>query len=107
MNVPAHKSILIDAFAGAGGNTISFAATGRWKEIIAIDHNAEVLACAKINADIYNVSEKISWHLGDCFEFISSMPQELRDQCVIFASPPWGGKSVSMSSGPCSDLSRS
>ena len=29
---PAERTVLIDAFAGAGGNTIAFARSGRWKQ---------------------------------------------------------------------------
>ncbi|MCJ1254271.1 hypothetical protein MMC24_002085 [Lignoscripta atroalba] len=88
---PAEKAILIDVFAGAGGNAIAFARSGRWKRVYAIEKDPKVLACAKHNAEVYGVHEKISWYEGDCFETIKKELAELGEFSVIFASPPWGG----------------
>lgn len=89
---PASKTILIDAFAGAGGNTIAFARSGRWKHIFAVEKDANVLACAKHNAAVYEVDKKISWIHGDIFDIISRRFKSLGQKAVIFGSPPWGGK---------------
>ena len=94
---PAEKAILIDVFAGAGGNAIAFARSGRWKRVYAIEKDPKVLACAKHNAEVYGVHEKISWYEGDCFETIKKELAELGEFSVIFASPPWGGTSLSPS----------
>jgi tRNA G37 N-methylase Trm5 len=91
-SAPARRSILVDAFAGAGGNTIAFALTGKWRRIYAIEKNPAVLKCAKHNAKIYGVEDKITWFEGDCFEILKNQLKDLAPYGVIFASPPWGGK---------------
>ena len=83
---------MIDAFAGAGGNTIAFAMSNRWKRVYAIEKDPEVLACAKHNAEIYGVQHLISWYEGDAFNIIKNELADLVEYGVIFASPPWGGK---------------
>jgi trimethylguanosine synthase len=88
---PSEKAILIDAFAGAGGNTIAFALSGRWKRVYAIEKDPQVLACAKHNAKVYGVEDLISFYEGDCFEIIRNELKEMAEYSVIFASPPWGG----------------
>ncbi|KAI6780137.1 Trimethylguanosine synthase-like protein [Emericellopsis cladophorae] len=101
-----NKTILIDMFAGAGGNTIAFANSERWERIIAIEKDISTLACAQHNADVYEVeSDIITWVHGDSFEFLDALrnrPGELHpdlrldmDTTVVFASPPWGGPGYS------------
>lgn len=92
-SAPADRSILVDAFAGAGGNTIAFAKSGKWKRVYAIEKNPAVLQCAKHNAKIYGVDDKITWFEGDCFEILKKQLKDLAPYSVIFASPPWGGLS--------------
>ncbi|KAL5334470.1 RNA cap guanine-N2 methyltransferase-domain-containing protein [Aspergillus crustosus] len=88
---PSDRKVLVDAFAGAGGNTIAFALSGHWKRVYAIEKNPAVLRCAKHNAELYGVADKITWFLGDCFEIIKSQLKDLAPYSVLFASPPWGG----------------
>ncbi|PYI19929.1 RNA methylase family protein [Aspergillus japonicus CBS 114.51] len=88
---PADKMVLVDAFAGAGGNSIAFALSGRWKRVYAIEKNPAVLQCAKHNAKIYGVADQITWFEGDCFEIIKNQLMDLAPYSVLFASPPWGG----------------
>ncbi|KAL9062771.1 MAG: hypothetical protein Q9161_009748 [Pseudevernia consocians] len=88
----ASKAILIDCFAGVGGNVIAFAQSERWKRIYAIEKDPRALACAKHNADIYGVRDRISWYEGDCFEILKTELVKLGPHSIIFASPPWGGK---------------
>ena len=90
---PAGRSILIDAFAGVGGNTIAFAKTGKWKRVYGIEKHPAVLQCAKHNAKIYGVDKKITWFEGDCFQLLRGSLKDLAPYSVIFASPPWGGMS--------------
>lgn len=100
--VPGSKSIIIDAFCGVGGNTIAFALSGKWKRVYAIEKDAATLACAKHNAEIYGVSDRITWFHGDCFEILGVVQKEkvtvdalkaiVGQFGVIFASPPWGGR---------------
>ena len=102
----ARKRILIDTFAGAGGNTIAFALSGRWDHIIAIERDTSTLACAQNNARVYEVDPSIiTWVHGDSFEFLATLfhqPEQIHpdiqiaiDETVIFASPPWGGPGYS------------
>ena len=94
---PAQCDVLIDFFAGVGGNVIQFALTERWSQIYAIEKNPSVLACAKRNADIYGVADRITWIEGDCFEVVGEQIINTVDEtkCVAFASPPWGGRYIS------------
>ncbi|KAI8243955.1 Trimethylguanosine synthase [Colletotrichum sp. SAR 10_99] len=96
------KRFLVDIFGGAGGNTIAFAASGRWDRVISIERDAATLACAQHNAELYEVADYITWVHGDCFEFLDKLKtdpagkltEELRvplEETVVFASPPWGG----------------
>lgn len=85
------KTTLIDLFAGAGGNTIAFALSGRWEKVIAIERDASVLSCAQHNASIYGVFDKITWIHDDCFSYILKSSDIDPSKTVIFASPPWGG----------------
>ena len=104
---PESKGILIDCFAGVGGNVIAFARSGRWKRVYAIEEDPKALACAKHNAEIYGVQDQISWYEGDCFLFLRNELADLAEHSVIFASPPWGGKldslrlAVGISSNSC------
>lgn len=88
---PAEKAILIDCFAGVGGNAIAFALSGRWKRVYAIERDPKILECAIHNAEIYGVHNQISWYQGDCFEVLMKELADLVNHSVIFASPPWGG----------------
>lgn len=91
-SAPKGRSILVDAFAGAGGNTIAFALSGRWKRVYGIEKDPAVLQCAKHNAKVYGVENKITWFQGDCFEILKAQLKDLAPYSVLFASPPWGGK---------------
>ena len=86
--------MIIDCFAGAGGNTIAFALSNRWERIFAIEKDLTALACAKHNAAIYGVDKKIFWIKGDCFNEIKKRfkGSDMKNDSVIFGSPPWGGE---------------
>jgi len=84
---------LIDCFAGVGGNVIAFAQSDRWKRVYAIEKDPKAIACAKHNAEIYDVRDKISWYEGDCFSVLNNELADLGEYSIIFASPPWGGES--------------
>lgn len=51
-----------------------------------------MLACAKHNAAVYGVSNKIWWIQGDCFDVLKKRLKAVAKEAVIFASPPWGGE---------------
>lgn len=57
----------------------------------AIERNAQVLACAKHNAEVYGAANKIAWYEGDCFKIIEKELADMGEYSVVFASPPWGG----------------
>jgi trimethylguanosine synthase len=91
---PESKSIIIDAFAGAGGNAIAFALSGRFKQVFAIEKDPATLACARHNAEVYGVASKIWWIEGDCFDVLKKRLKSLAKDAIVFASPPWGGLSL-------------
>ena len=76
--------VIIDAFCGVGGNTIQFAMT--CSHVIAIDIDEKRIECAKNNARVYGVEDRIEFIVGNYFEL---MPYLKAD--VVFLSPPWGG----------------
>jgi trimethylguanosine synthase len=83
-----HCEIVLDAFCGAGGNTIQFA---RYVEqVIACDSNNIRLGLARHNAYMYGVYSRIEFFIGNFFELNTSF---LAD--VVFLSPPWGGPNYS------------
>lgn len=98
---PQNTPIIIDAFAGSGGNTIAFARHPLCRKVIAIEKDPEVLACGMHNASLYGVGAKICWVLGDAFEVLdrgknAGMLDVWRREAgsgglVVFGSPPWGG----------------
>ncbi|KAK9454067.1 RNA cap guanine-N2 methyltransferase-domain-containing protein [Dipodascopsis uninucleata] len=79
-------SVIVDAFCGAGGNSIQFA--HYVDKVIAIDSNPVTLACARHNAEVYGVRDKIEFIEGDFFEYASGLKAD-----AVFLSPPWGGPS--------------
>lgn len=93
---PENKRILIDAFAGVGGNTIAFAQTGRWDQIFAIEKDPLALQCGKHNAQVYGVSNKIWWINGDFFDIMKKRLSSVASEAIIFGSPPWGGEKVEL-----------
>ena len=98
---PKEKTMIIDAFAGAGGNAIAFALSGRWERVFAIEKDPKVLKCAKHNADVYGLANKIWWIQGDCFDVIKKRFSAMGKSAIIFASPPWGGRSLVLSLHYC------
>ncbi|KAI8603762.1 RNA cap guanine-N2 methyltransferase-domain-containing protein [Dissophora ornata] len=76
--------VIIDAFCGVGGNAIQFALTCH--RVIAIDIDPVRLMCARNNARIYGVEDRIEFICGD---YMTLIPRLKAD--VVFLSPPWGG----------------
>lgn len=64
----------------------------RWERIFAIDKDPKVLECAKHNAELYGVLDRISWYEGDYHDLLHNELKDFAGDSVIFASPPWGGK---------------
>lgn len=116
---PGRCGVVVDAFCGVGGNAIQFAftcekgpvlppspspsstfLTTSWNDtVIAIDNSPTRLACAKHNAEIYGVADRIEFILADFPSWSKDYVARLRagtvppdDQVeVVFLSPPWGG----------------
>ncbi|KAI7869238.1 RNA cap guanine-N2 methyltransferase-domain-containing protein [Spinellus fusiger] len=85
------SNVIIDAFCGCGGNAIQFAFTCE-KAVIAIDVDPVKLHCARNNARIYGVEDRIEFIQGDFFELASRLTVSTIHNCnVVFLSPPWGG----------------
>lgn len=76
--------LVVDAFAGVGGNAIQFAFT--CERVLAIDLDLSRLLLARHNATIYGVADRIEFVHGD---FTALAPRLRAD--VVFLSPPWGG----------------
>ncbi|KAG8470443.1 hypothetical protein KFE25_008864 [Diacronema lutheri] len=76
--------LVLDPFAGAGGNAIQFAFT--CERVLAIDLDLPRLLLAQHNARIYGVADRIEFVHGD---FTALAPRLRAD--VVFLSPPWGG----------------
>lgn len=99
---PKSKLIMLDCFAGIGGNAIAFALSG-YKRVYAIDKNLAAIRCAEHNAKLYGVQDKITFFHGDCFELLGldggksgkevpALKSLIEKAGIIFGSPPWGGE---------------
>ena len=90
--VSSSKTVVIDIFAGVGGNAIAFALSNRWSQVIAVEKDLSTIACGQHNAAIYGVAHKITWVNDDCFSYLETNASSIDQlKTVIFASPPWGG----------------
>lgn len=76
--------VIVDAFCGAGGNTIQFAKTCR--KVIAIDIDPIKIEMAKHNASVYGVTDKIEFIVGNYIDLADALIAD-----AVFLSPPWGG----------------
>ncbi|KAJ3064914.1 Trimethylguanosine synthase, partial [Podochytrium sp. JEL0797] len=75
---------VVDAFCGAGGNSIQFALAGF--KVISIDIDPVKLECAYHNAKLYGALDNIEFVLGDFMLLAPSLKAD-----AVFLSPPWGG----------------
>ncbi|KAG6461868.1 trimethylguanosine synthase isoform X2 [Manduca sexta] len=80
----AASATVLDAFCGAGGNTIQFALTCH--KVIAVDIDPAKIEMARHNATVYGVADRIEFIVGDFFELAPELKADL-----VFLSPPWGG----------------
>jgi trimethylguanosine synthase len=94
--------VIVDAFCGAGGNSIQFAIACQrgnttvikigldynlvFISVIAIDIDPEKIKIARHNAEVYGVADRIEFILGDFFQVAPLLKAD-----VVFLSPPWGG----------------
>uniref|UniRef100_A0A061RDW6 Trimethylguanosine synthase n=1 Tax=Tetraselmis sp. GSL018 TaxID=582737 RepID=A0A061RDW6_9CHLO len=80
--------VAVDAFAGAGGNSIALART--CGHVVAVDTSEQRLRLAKANAMVYGRAGAIDFV---CADFLRLAPHLWAD--AVFLSPPWGGPSYS------------
>ncbi|KAL5105703.1 Trimethylguanosine synthase [Taenia crassiceps] len=83
--------LILDVYAGAGGNSIQFTRTCGF--VIAIDNCLDRLTGVFTpNTCVYGVSSRIDCICGDATSVLRALR---RDACVdiVFMSPPWGGPS--------------
>lgn len=83
----AHRckcDVVVDAFCGAGGNSIQLAMT--CNHVIAIDIDPSKIALAHHNAALYGVADRIDFIIGDFFQLAPMLKAD-----VVYLSPPWGG----------------
>lgn len=66
--------------------------SGRWNQIFAVEKDEATFKCAKHNAEVYGVQNKIVFLHGDVFEVLQKKLKFFAKKAVIFGSPPWGGK---------------
>ncbi|KAK6038489.1 RNA cap guanine-N2 methyltransferase [Cooperia oncophora] len=74
--------LIVDAFAGVG--------------VIAIDLDPVRLKCARQNAKVYGVEERIEFICCDFFHFAAKWMSDVGKSAevdAVFLSPPWGGPS--------------
>ncbi|KAI6202907.1 hypothetical protein M3Y94_00495000 [Aphelenchoides besseyi] len=103
-------AIILDAFTGVGGNAIQFAKQGAY--VYAIDLDPIKIRCARRNAEIYGVLDRITFICGDFFKvaaaFLGSRSSKRSSSVpntdespygidAIFLSPPWGGPTYEQS----------
>jgi trimethylguanosine synthase len=87
--------LVVDAFAGAGGNTVAFAAAGALP--LGVDVSRPRLLAARANAALYGVASRCDWVCGDWTALSAAMARARpgrRPPCaadLLFLSPPWGG----------------
>ncbi|CBQ70328.1 conserved hypothetical protein [Sporisorium reilianum SRZ2] len=103
----ASDGVVVDLFAGAGGNAIQFAMT--CARVIAVEVDEVKVRLAKWNARVYGVEDRITFVHGDSIELLKRLNEwragEQKDGEVwkgitasdmaavqaVFLSPPWGG----------------
>lgn len=81
--------IVMDGFAGVGGNVIQFARKCQF--CIGVDLDPVKVEYTKHNCSVYAIEDKVEVFQSD---FLELDPVELKKKYqidVIFMSPPWGG----------------
>ena len=78
--------VAVDMFAGCGMNAIQLALTCH--RVLAIDLDRHKLACARHNAALYGVADRIEFIHGDALQIVPMLKGKVD---VVFLSPPWGG----------------
>ena len=71
MRLQCRCSVIVDAFAGVGGNAIQFAQT--CDRVIAVELCAQRLELARHNAAVYGVADKIEFICQDFLEIAPTL----------------------------------
>jgi trimethylguanosine synthase len=87
----AGARVVLDAFCGCGGNAIAFARSGLF--VLSIDIDPAKVRCARHNAQVYGVEDRIEFIVGDSSAVLSGLiargvPGIVDAVCL---APPWGG----------------
>jgi len=98
----AGLKVVFDAFSGCGGNAIALAKHCDF--VVSCDIDPIKVACAKHNAEVYGISHKVDFFVGDSSEFLKELRKKATqgsqhgspsgNQCIFDAvclAPPWGG----------------
>ncbi|XP_021955395.1 trimethylguanosine synthase isoform X2 [Folsomia candida] len=83
-SILGQSAVILDAFAGCGGNTIQFAKV--FDKVIAIDIDPIKIDNCRHNSKIYGVEDKIEFIVGDFMDLAATLAAD-----AVFISPPWGG----------------
>ena len=83
------KRVVVDAFAGAGGNAIQFAARRDIAFVLACECVPSRAQACRHNAAVYGVQARLDVLCADAL----TLPRTLRPGVAdaVFLSPPWGG----------------
>ncbi|SPO24955.1 related to TGS1 - trimethyl guanosine synthase [Ustilago trichophora] len=112
----ASDKVVVDLFAGAGGNAIQFAMTCGGS-VIAVELDEVKVRLGRWNAEVYGVGDRITYIQGDSIELLDTIrvwrerrenarngaaeeddevwngikASDLSNVEAVFLSPPWGG----------------
>lgn len=88
----ANKSVIMELFAGAGGNYIQFALQGAY--VLAVEISPKKIQLGMNNANVYGVLNYIEFIQADVYQFLPLLISHQQKYPIIdavFLSPPWGG----------------
>mmetsp|Transcript_6454 Transcript_6454/g.22211 ORF Transcript_6454/g.22211 Transcript_6454/m.22211 type:complete len:445 (-) Transcript_6454:141-1475(-) len=91
--------VVLDAFAGVGGNAIQLARRAEITRVLACEISPELCSMGRSNAQLYGVQCKLDFLCCDCFDLALGRRESgdwppLRSAVdAVFLSPPWGGPS--------------
>lgn len=96
------KPVITDGCACVGGNVLSFALSGLFAQVNAVEFNADRAHMLKHNVDVirHRVQTPVNILTGSYTDWMQTL-----DQDIVFLDPPWGGpdyktkQSVSLSLG--------
>lgn len=85
IQIKPNDTVLTDATAGIGGNTISFGMM--FKSVNAIEIDNDIYKYLMNNTSVYHLNNIIGYN-DDCVKVLPT----ITTHNVIFMDPPWGGK---------------